>query len=283
VLRHLPSTGMPSPLPRWNCWVRASFAFPSSSGLPRISAGSASTSPFSRPAQRSLLVTAYLFAKSLAGLSSLEASIASLPPRLFQLLPAGTTFAGWDSHPLSDGAFARRTEIPRYPGAQRQTSQCGGAEPVVANPPTAHGWTRSGAGAGWRSSGRSCCTDCTDELDGKTQAGIRDRSVDLPGLRRSVARDRRCHPSGHHRENSNGRRTACCPATGAAGIQHDQQYGNGSLTLRNGRGRQTRLADQRLPNQPPRVCACGHDTHRRSRHSTSQTNSTPFPFRWVVA
>ncbi|MGI9294663.1 MAG: hypothetical protein ACR2PS_11835, partial [Pseudomonadales bacterium] len=29
---------------------------------------------------------------------------------LFQLLPAGTILAGWDSHPLSERTFARRTE-----------------------------------------------------------------------------------------------------------------------------------------------------------------------------
>ena len=45
------------------------------------------------------------------GPSTLEASAASLPPRPSQLLPAGTTVAGWDSHPLRERAFARRTEI----------------------------------------------------------------------------------------------------------------------------------------------------------------------------
>ena len=44
---------MPSPLPRWN--HRLPFAlFTCDGGLPRISGGSASTSVFSRPAQRSL-------------------------------------------------------------------------------------------------------------------------------------------------------------------------------------------------------------------------------------
>ena len=38
-----------------------------------------------------------------------EASTGSLPPRPFRLLPAGTTFAGWDSHPLRLCTFARRT------------------------------------------------------------------------------------------------------------------------------------------------------------------------------
>ena len=37
--------------------------------------------------------------------STLEASVTSLPPRLFQLLPAGTTIAGWEFHPLRNDAF----------------------------------------------------------------------------------------------------------------------------------------------------------------------------------
>jgi hypothetical protein len=45
--------------------------------------------------------------------------------------------------------------------------------------------------------GRSCCIDRADELDGAAAQSIRNRSVDLPGLRRSAARHRRCHPSGH--------------------------------------------------------------------------------------
>lgn len=44
------------------------------------------------------------------GPSTPEASVASLPLRLLRLLPAGATVAGWDSHPLKDRAFARRTE-----------------------------------------------------------------------------------------------------------------------------------------------------------------------------
>ena len=44
------------------------------------------------------------------GPATLEASAASLPPRPFQLLPAGTTVAGWESHPLRERAFPRHTE-----------------------------------------------------------------------------------------------------------------------------------------------------------------------------
>ena len=45
--------------------MHVSFAFPSDTGLPRNSGGSAPASPFPRPAQRSLLVTACMLAKSL--------------------------------------------------------------------------------------------------------------------------------------------------------------------------------------------------------------------------
>ena len=55
-------------------------------------------------------VTACMIAKSLEGPSTPKASTISLPPSLLRLLPAGATVAGWDSHPLNDSAFARRTE-----------------------------------------------------------------------------------------------------------------------------------------------------------------------------
>ncbi len=48
-----------------------------------------------------------------------EASAASLPPRLLQLLPAGAKVAGWDSHPLKDRALARRTPTVALTGRRR--------------------------------------------------------------------------------------------------------------------------------------------------------------------
>ena len=102
---------MPSPLPRRNRWVFKSFSFPNGGGLLHIPGGSASALPFSRPAQRSLLVTACTLAESLTDPFTSEASAASLPPPPFRLLPAGTTLAGWDLHPLRPRTFARHTEI----------------------------------------------------------------------------------------------------------------------------------------------------------------------------
>ncbi len=102
---------MPSPLPRWNQRV-PSLDLPADGGLPCNSARSASTLPFSRPAQRSLLVTACTFAKS-----PLRDPLHRRLQRLCYLhrcsdcLPAGVTVAGWVSHPLKIAAFPRRTEL----------------------------------------------------------------------------------------------------------------------------------------------------------------------------
>ena len=105
-----PCTCMPSPLPRRNRWVHLSLDFPSSGGLPQVAAGSASASLFSRPAQRSLHVTACMLAKS----PEVTLYTGVLQPlrylhdrsdcyRLERLV------AGRESHPLKMHAFARHT------------------------------------------------------------------------------------------------------------------------------------------------------------------------------
>ena len=65
VLHTTPFSQMPSPLPWRNRWVRTSFSFPNGGGLPPDEGRSASALSFSRPAQRSLHVTAYALAESL--------------------------------------------------------------------------------------------------------------------------------------------------------------------------------------------------------------------------
>jgi len=50
-------------------------------------------------------VTARMLAESLTGPFTPEASTASLPPQLLQLLPAEAKVAGRDSHPLRNSAF----------------------------------------------------------------------------------------------------------------------------------------------------------------------------------
>jgi hypothetical protein len=60
-------------------------------------------------------VMAYLLAEPLERSFPSKASAALLPPLPLRLLPAGTTVAGWDSHPLKIGAFARRTSGAAMP------------------------------------------------------------------------------------------------------------------------------------------------------------------------
>ena len=111
VLHTTPLSHMPSPLPRRNRWVHASFASPTTAAFPEIQAGRLPHCPF-----RGLL-SVHCTLRPMRSLNPLRtllhrnASTASLPPRPFRLLPAGTTLAGWDSHPLMLCTLARRTEL----------------------------------------------------------------------------------------------------------------------------------------------------------------------------
>ena len=58
------------------------------------------------------VVTADSLAEPLRRPFASEASVASLPPRLLRLLPAGAQVAGWELHPLRKQTFARRTGTP---------------------------------------------------------------------------------------------------------------------------------------------------------------------------
>jgi hypothetical protein len=79
-------------------------------GLPHPFAGSAPTLPVSRPTRRSLtLRPAYSRNRLMRSFAS-KASAVSLPPLPLRLLPAGTTLAGWELHPLKIAALARRTK-----------------------------------------------------------------------------------------------------------------------------------------------------------------------------
>jgi hypothetical protein len=84
------------------------------SGLPHPFAGSASTFAVSRPAQRSLHVTACLLAESPNGSFPSKASVVSLPLRPLRLLPAGARVAGEELHLLKIDAFSRRTKGTAY-------------------------------------------------------------------------------------------------------------------------------------------------------------------------
>src|SRR5262245_58232147 len=99
---------MPSPIPRQGHEVR-SFIAPRGGSLPRFHGGSAPALGVSRPAQRSLHVTACLLAESLN--DPLHRGL-----RLFRYLRSRfgcyrleRPVAGWELHPLKIRAFARRT------------------------------------------------------------------------------------------------------------------------------------------------------------------------------
>jgi hypothetical protein len=115
-----PCVDMPSPLPRWDRWIR-SFGvrgsqpprhFPSDGGLPRYRGGSAPTSLLSRPAQCSLALRpvdsphrqAVRVSRRLRRLRYLHRRSDS-----FRL--ERSNLAGWDLHPLGRCALSRRTLI----------------------------------------------------------------------------------------------------------------------------------------------------------------------------
>jgi hypothetical protein len=81
---------------------------PRACGLPHPFAGSASTLPVSRPAQRSLTLRPACSRSRPRRPFPSEASAVLLPPLPLRLLPAGAKVARWDLHPLKKGAFARR-------------------------------------------------------------------------------------------------------------------------------------------------------------------------------
>ncbi len=112
--------------------------FPANVSLPRDAGGSASASPVSRPARRSLAlrpawslnrptrpVTSECFSRSRYLLQ---------PPRL---LPAGATVAGRDSHPPGNGALPRRTATTRVAPTgivAVRAGDDGGGDPLVGAP-----------------------------------------------------------------------------------------------------------------------------------------------------
>src|SRR5262249_15271477 len=109
---------MPSPIPRQGHEVR-SFIAPRGGSLPRFHGGSAPALGVSRPAQRSLHVTACLLAESLN--DPLHRGL-----RLFRYLRSRfgcyrleRPVAGWELHPLKIRAFARRTRKWALPRTSR--------------------------------------------------------------------------------------------------------------------------------------------------------------------
>ena len=100
---------MPSSLPRRNSWVHSSLASPETAAFPRCQLGRLPHQVF-----RGLLNVHSCYGLHTRQVTDVtlytEGFSPSLPVRLLRLLPAGAIVAGWDSHPLEDRAFARRTD-----------------------------------------------------------------------------------------------------------------------------------------------------------------------------
>ena len=87
--------------------------FPTGSSLPRYQGGSASASPLSRPARRSLtLRPAWSLSRPWRPVASECFRRCRYLHHPLRLLPAGTTVAGRDSHPLKNGAFHGAPDNP---------------------------------------------------------------------------------------------------------------------------------------------------------------------------
>ena len=121
LARATPPTGLPVLRPFPSCMRAAANTpaepagalvarFPADGSLPRINGGSASALPVSRPAQRSLMLRpACSLSRPRRPFSSECFRRIRYLLRPLRLLPAGATVAGRDSHPLRNGALARRT------------------------------------------------------------------------------------------------------------------------------------------------------------------------------
>src|ERR1035438_5953291 len=91
-------------------WRMKSFNSLTTAAFPEILPGRLPHLGLSRPARRSrTLRPAYSLSRQKRPVAS-KAPTISLPPSPLRLLPAGTTVAGRDLHPLKMHAFARRTE-----------------------------------------------------------------------------------------------------------------------------------------------------------------------------
>ena len=87
--------------------------FPTGVSLPRYPGGSASALHVSRPARRSLVLRpAWSLSRPWRPVTSECFRRCRYLHHPLRLLPAGTTVAGWDSHPLKNGAFHGAPDNP---------------------------------------------------------------------------------------------------------------------------------------------------------------------------
>jgi hypothetical protein len=111
-----------TPVARWALIARGTaysnrFPVPSGGGLPHHCARSATTLDFSRPAQRSLAITACRLAESPSDPSVSKAPTVSFPPRVASIATGWSDpDAGWELHPLKINTFlSRRTQRTSRP------------------------------------------------------------------------------------------------------------------------------------------------------------------------
>ena len=110
---HSPLPCVLPPIPRRNPSVHVSLASRQVVSLPRYQGGSASASPVSRPARRSLtLRPAWSLSRPWRPVASECFRRCRCLHHPLRLLPAGTTVAGRDSHPLKNGAFHGAPDNP---------------------------------------------------------------------------------------------------------------------------------------------------------------------------
>ena len=105
-----PLPHMPSPLPRRNHWMHTSLASPTTAAFPDLRPGRLPHYTFRGLLSVHCTLRPVWSPSCPRQPSAPEASATSSPPLLLRLLPAGATFAGWDSHPLKRCTLARRTE-----------------------------------------------------------------------------------------------------------------------------------------------------------------------------
>jgi hypothetical protein len=148
-----------TPVARWALIARGTaysnrFPVPSGGGLPHIPARSATTLDFSRPAQRSLAITACRLAESPKRPVCLEGSDGFVTSTAAPIATGWSDpVAGWDSHPLKTNTShgSRRTGMvsPELPSPE----QCVATAKARANPETFRPTASSPASADSRVAG----------------------------------------------------------------------------------------------------------------------------------
>ncbi len=119
-----------TPVARWVLIARGTaysnrFPVPSGGGLPHIPARSATTLDFSRPAQRSLAITACRLAESPKRPVCLEGSDGFVTSTAAPIATGWSDpVAGWELHPLKTNTSRFTADRYGVPGTRRTTDRC---------------------------------------------------------------------------------------------------------------------------------------------------------------